>query len=172
MYISTAVHTAYSSLLCYNASYKLMLLSEWREFPSAPCIAGGKKTWWKLASRCYWIRARPWHASELVSFPVGLRTYQHPGTRSLSSLISPSNMQLSSKKVKLPLLMLIGLVWAWSYTCTLSYNLAINGGQWSFYRPAPPLYTAASLEKKILYPLNRRLGGPWSRGSSPVSSSR
>jgi len=23
---------------------KLMFLSEWREFPSAPCLAGGKKT--------------------------------------------------------------------------------------------------------------------------------
>ena len=38
-----------------------------------------KKTWWQLSSRCCWNRARPWHASELVSFLVGLRTYQHPG---------------------------------------------------------------------------------------------
>jgi len=38
-----------------------------------------KKTWWQLASRCRWNRTRPWHASELVSFLVGLRTYQHPG---------------------------------------------------------------------------------------------
>jgi len=37
-----------------------------------------KKTWWRLASRCCWNRARPWHASELVSFLVGLRTYQYP----------------------------------------------------------------------------------------------
>ena len=56
-----------------------MFLSEWREFSSAPCLAGKKKTWWQLASRCCWNRARPWHASELVSFLVGLRTYQHPG---------------------------------------------------------------------------------------------
>jgi len=35
----------------------LMFLSEWREFPSAPCFAGGRKTW-KLASRCCWNRAR------------------------------------------------------------------------------------------------------------------
>jgi len=54
-----------------------MFLSEWREFPSAPCLAG-KETWWQLASRFCWNRARPWHASELVSFLVGLRTYQHP----------------------------------------------------------------------------------------------
>jgi len=30
-------------------------------------------------------RARPCHASELVSFLVGLRTYQHPGTSDLSN---------------------------------------------------------------------------------------
>jgi len=57
---------------------KLMFVSEWREFPSAPCRAR-KETWWQLASRFCWNRARLWHASELVSFLVGLRTYQHPG---------------------------------------------------------------------------------------------
>ena len=55
-----------------------MFLSEWREFPSAPCLAG-KRNWWQLASRCCWNCARPWHASELVSVLVGLRTYQHSG---------------------------------------------------------------------------------------------
>jgi len=55
-----------------------MFLSEWREFPSAPCLARKKKTWWQLASRYCWNRARPWYASELFSFLVGLRTYQHP----------------------------------------------------------------------------------------------
>ena len=35
-------------------------------------------------SRCCWNHARPWHASELVSFLVGLRTYQHPGIYSNS----------------------------------------------------------------------------------------
>ena len=39
-----------------------------------------KNPWWQLASRRCWYRARPWYASELVSFLVGLRTYQHPGT--------------------------------------------------------------------------------------------
>jgi len=38
-----------------------------------------KKSWWQLACPCCWNRARPWHTSELVSFLVGLRTYQHPG---------------------------------------------------------------------------------------------
>ena len=59
-----------------------MFLSEWHEFPSAPRFAG-KKTSWQLASRCCWNRERPWHASELVSFLVGLRTYQQPGTYSM-----------------------------------------------------------------------------------------
>jgi len=55
-----------------------MFVSEWREFPSAPCLAG-EEIWWQLAFRCCWNRARPWRASELVSFlVVGLRTYQHP----------------------------------------------------------------------------------------------
>jgi len=59
-----------------------MFVSEWREFPSAPCFVWGgkKKTWWQLASRCCWNRVRPWHASELVYFLVGLRTYQHQST--------------------------------------------------------------------------------------------
>ena len=90
----------------------LTFLSEWREFPSTPCmcwvyyrgadkslsrpgrkqanvsvrkawISFGallckKKTSWQFASRCCWNRARPSHASEHVSFLVGLRTYQHP----------------------------------------------------------------------------------------------
>ena len=40
----------------------------------------GKKTWWRLTSRCWWNHVRHWHASEFVSFLVGLRTYQHLGT--------------------------------------------------------------------------------------------
>ena len=56
-----------------------MFLSEWREFPSVPCLAR-KETWWQLTSRFCWNRSCPWHASGLVSFLVGLRTYQHTGT--------------------------------------------------------------------------------------------
>jgi len=55
-----------------------MFMLEWREFPSAPCLAG-KDTWWQLASRFCWNRERPWHASEPVSVLIGLRTYQHSG---------------------------------------------------------------------------------------------
>ena len=36
----------------------LMPLSEWREFTSAPCLAEKKKSWWQLASRWCWNRAR------------------------------------------------------------------------------------------------------------------
>ena len=53
----------------------------WICFGALPCRKG---TWWQLASRFCWNRARPWHASEVISFLVGLRTFQHPGT-SLSS---------------------------------------------------------------------------------------
>jgi hypothetical protein len=49
----------------------------WISFRALLCRK--KKTWRQLASRCCWNHARPWHASELVSFLVGLRTYQHPG---------------------------------------------------------------------------------------------
>ena len=48
----------------------------WISFGALLCKE--RKTWWQLASRCCWNRARPWHASEIVSFLVGLRTYQHP----------------------------------------------------------------------------------------------
>ena len=34
----------------------LTFLSEWREFPSAPCLT--RKTWWQLASPCRWNHAR------------------------------------------------------------------------------------------------------------------
>jgi len=48
----------------------------WISFGALPCR---KKSWWQLASRFCWNRARLWHFSELVSLLVGLRTYQHPG---------------------------------------------------------------------------------------------
>ena len=35
-----------------------MFPTEWREFPSAFWLAGKKKSWWELASPCYWNRAR------------------------------------------------------------------------------------------------------------------
>ena len=52
---------------------------EWISFDALPCKKKNE-TWWQLASRCCWNRARPWHASELVCFVVGLRTSQHSGT--------------------------------------------------------------------------------------------
>ena len=48
----------------------------WISSGALPCRK--KKTWWQLASRCCWNRTRPLHASEFISFLVGLRTYQHP----------------------------------------------------------------------------------------------
>jgi len=72
---------------------KLMFLSEWREFPSAPCLAGGKTTW-QVASGYCWNRARPWRASELVSFLVGVRTYQHPGNWNRTTTIDFLRFQI------------------------------------------------------------------------------
>ena len=63
-----------------------------------------KTTWWQLAFRCCWNRARPWHASELVSFLVLLRTYHHPGNiLSRSALISHHTAIIPlSERVKIP----------------------------------------------------------------------
>ena len=52
------------------------VIMAWSSFGALPCK---KKNWWQLASRYCWKRPRPRHASELISFLVGLRTYQHPG---------------------------------------------------------------------------------------------
>ena len=79
----------------------LMFLPEWREFLSAPCLAGGGGgTWWQLFSPCCWNRARrltcflsasvtrkdlqlgTWTTLSIPSYEigknVGIRTYQHP----------------------------------------------------------------------------------------------
>jgi len=50
----------------------------WISFSALPCMGGTSQ----FASRCCWNRARPWHASEVISFLIGLRTYQHPGNKS------------------------------------------------------------------------------------------
>jgi len=72
----------------------------WISFGSLSCR--GKKTWWKLASRCCWNRARPWHASELISFVVGLRNYQHPGIFFTSELLLCSHSIPQRNKTKPP----------------------------------------------------------------------
>jgi len=56
-----------------NISVKMV----WISFGTLP--RRKKKTCWQLTSQCCWNRACPWHASEFVSFLVGLRTYRHPG---------------------------------------------------------------------------------------------
>jgi len=55
-----------------------MFLSEWREFPSAPCLAEKKLD---DSSRLYVVEiARiPNTLPSLFSFLFGLRTYQHAG---------------------------------------------------------------------------------------------
>jgi len=56
----------------------------WISFGALPCR---EKSGWQLASRCCWNCTRPWHASELVSFLVGLRTYQYPGRVSYKNYV-------------------------------------------------------------------------------------
>ena len=53
------------------------VIMAWISFGAFLCKK--RKTWWELASRCCWNRARPWLASVLVSFLDGLRAYQDPG---------------------------------------------------------------------------------------------
>jgi len=53
-----------------NVSVRMALIS----FGALPC----RKKNWQLASRCCWNRVRPWHASELVSFLVGLGLISTP----------------------------------------------------------------------------------------------
>ena len=56
-----------------------------------------KKTWWQLMSRCCWNHTRPWHASELVSFLVGLKTYQHPLLLKMYSFIRLRTSELKNE---------------------------------------------------------------------------
>ena len=81
----------------------LMFLSEWREFPSAPGLAGGKKTR-QLASWCCWNRARRltcFLSSSVTRKDLQFGTWTDPsfqrhygfrpttsGSRSVSGLIS------------------------------------------------------------------------------------
>ena len=78
MYMGAAKSLARSGRKQANVSVRMA----WISFGVLPCRKK-TKTWWQLASRCCWNRGRPWHASELVSFLVGLRTYQHLGISAL-----------------------------------------------------------------------------------------
>ena len=64
-------------------------------------------SWWLLAYQCCWYRARPWHASELVSFLLGLRTYQHPGVKEYRRTRGVS-----------PLITNLGARWRWAVNIT------------------------------------------------------
>jgi len=57
---------------------KLMFLSEWRKFPSAPCLAGGGGNLTARVSMM--LKSRTSLTCFRACFLVGLRTYQHPGT--------------------------------------------------------------------------------------------
>ena len=75
----------------------------WISFSALPCR---KKTWWQLASRCYWNCAHPWRASELVSFLVGLMTYQYSGKGKVRQFVRCSlSIEMSANYWKLSLVM-------------------------------------------------------------------
>ena len=57
---------------------KLMFLSEWREFPSAPCLAGKKKLMTSRVSMLLKSRASLTCFRACFLFLFWLRTYQHP----------------------------------------------------------------------------------------------
>ena len=56
-----------------------MFLSEWREFPSAPCLAGKKKLDDSARLDVVEIARVPDMLPSLFPFLVGLLTYQDPG---------------------------------------------------------------------------------------------
>ena len=62
-----------------------MFLSEWCEFPSAPCLAGKKKLMTARVSML--LKSRTSLTCFRACFlPVGLRTYQHPYTENYLKL--------------------------------------------------------------------------------------
>jgi len=58
-----------------------MFLSEWREFPSAPCLAGEKKL--DDSSRLDVVEIA--RVPDMLPSLVGLRTYQHPDILNVQS---------------------------------------------------------------------------------------
>jgi len=57
-----------------------MFLSEWREFPSAPCLAEKKTLMATRVSMLLKSRASLTCFRACLLPGLGLRTYQHPGT--------------------------------------------------------------------------------------------
>ena len=100
----------------------------WISFSALPCR--GKKTWWQLASRCCWNRARPWHASELVSFLVGLRIYQNPGILrvKIKHNVHPRTGHVRPEGEQ-------------THSFTLSLTSAIGGGGWVVNVTTLPQFT-------------------------------
>ena len=78
-----------------------MFLSEWREFPSVPCLAGKKKL--DDCSRLDVVENARVPDMLLSLFPYwsGLRTYQHP-SRPQYLLRSLSEIQLIAHESELP----------------------------------------------------------------------
>ena len=69
----------------------LMFPWEWREFPSAPCLAEKKKTWWQLTSRCCWNRAR-----RLTCFLSASVTTKDFAIRHMNTPLFPTTLSIPS----------------------------------------------------------------------------
>jgi len=109
----------------------------WISFGALPCW---KKKLWQLASRCCWNRARPWHASELVSFLVGLRTYQHPGKiilfhfchssyNNARAILSPILLSYSSTKLRiscLPIFSILDSLYISSHQILITWHVSLK----------------------------------------------
>ena len=68
----------------------------WISFGALPCRK--KESWWQLASRCCWNRARPWYASQLVSFLVRLLSAPLPWRRGQLVDTNPPNYTASYRR--------------------------------------------------------------------------
>ena len=128
-----------------------MFLSEWLEFPSAPCLAV-KETRWHLVSPCCWNRARPWQASEFVSFLVGLRTYQHSVVgiilRCNNHNLLLFNIYFSPNSVET--LLYVSHVWKWTQIWGLMHWRRMISSRW-FQR-----YMKWGYKLRVIAPINEQ----------------
>ena len=66
----------------------LMFMSEWRKFPSAPCLAG-KKTWWQLMSPC-------WNCASPDMLPFSLCNKKRLAIRHMNRPLFPTTLSIPS----------------------------------------------------------------------------
>ena len=106
----------------------------WISFGSLPCKG-------QLASWCCWNRARSWHASKLVSFLVGLRTYQHPGSQISNQRLLWGEMQTDrSLSIYLQTFFLTPQPPSVGRHCTPNSHSPFTSTAWLVYCPMAPFH--------------------------------